>query len=202
MAQAKDKEAKEMKLLNGILVALALGSLAVAGMTLGDFLRGGTDDLFLALTALMLALVFAIMPLKWAYDQGMIFQPLVDEPPAAHEAHDNAHDESHGGSNRQNILIWVALLVLTAIEIFLGYIHLDAILMLVLLIGLSLIKAGLIVAYFMHMKFERRSFILTVVPIMIILLCLFAILFPDGSKMSKNRPDPNIVKAEEVEANK
>ena len=198
MAQAKDKEAKEMKLLNGILIILALGSLAVAASTLADFFRGGTDDLVLALTALMLAVVFAIMPLKWAYDNGMVFQPIPDEVPA-HAAHGDAHEESHGGSNRQNVFIWIALLALTAVEIFLGYIHLEAILMLVILIALSLVKAALIVAYFMHMKFERKSFILTVVPVMIILLCLFAILFPDGNKMSKNRPDPNIVKAEEVE---
>ena len=198
MAKTQDKDAKEMKLLNGVLGLLALGSLAVAAMTAADFFRGGTDDLFLTLTALLLAVVFAIMPLKWAYDQGMIFQPMPDEV----QAHEEAHGGEHGGSNRENIFIWIALLALTGVEIYLGYIHLDPILMLVILIGLSLIKAGLIIAYFMHMKFERRSFILTVVPVMIILLCLFAILFPDGRKMSKNRPDPNIVKAEEVEGNK
>jgi cytochrome c oxidase subunit IV len=200
MAQTKDKEAKEMKLLNGVLMLLALGSLAVAAMTFSDFFRGGTDDLFLALTALMLAVIFAIMPIKWAYDNGMIFQPILDEAPA-HAAFEDAHEDAHGGSNRQNIFIWVALLALTAVEIYLGYIHLDPVLMLVILIGLSLVKAGLIVAYFMHMKFERKSFILTVVPIMIILLCLFAILFPDGDRMRSNRPDPNIVKAEDVEGN-
>lgn len=195
MAKTIDKEAKEMKLLNGLLIALAVASLAVAALTGMDFFRGGTDDLFITLTALMLAVIFAIMPAKWAYDNGMLFQPIEDEPPA----HDDGHADAHGGSNRENIIIWIALLVLTAIEIYLGYKHLPPILMLVLLIGLSLVKAGLIVAYFMHMKFERRSFILTVVPVMIILLCLFAILFPDGKRISEHRPDPGIVRTDGTE---
>jgi cytochrome c oxidase subunit 4 len=81
----------------------------------------------------------------------------------------------------------VTLLVLTAIEIYLGYVHLRPLVMLTVLIGLSLVKAGLIVAYFMHMKFEKKTFIYTVVPITIVLLLLFGILFPDGKRLHDNR---------------
>jgi cytochrome c oxidase subunit IV len=178
---------KEQKYLNGTLILLALGSLAVAAYTAKDLLKAGTDDLFLILLCLLLAVLFAVNPLLWAYQNGKIFQPLEDEPVAEH-AHDDAHGEAHGGSNRENIIIWVVLLVLTAIEIYLGYKHLDPILMLSLLIGLSVIKVALIVAYFMHMKFERKSFIYTVIPGLVILLCLFAILFPDGKRLRENRP--------------
>jgi caa(3)-type oxidase subunit IV len=177
---------KEQKYLNGTLILLALGSLAVAAYTAKDLLKAGTDDLFLILLCLLMAVLFAVNPLLWAYRNGKIFQPLEDEPVAEH-AHDDAHADAHGGSNRENIIIWVVLLVLTAIEIYLGYKHLDPILMLVLLIGLSVIKVGLIVAYFMHMKFERKSFIYTVIPGLVILLCLFAILFPDGKRLHDNR---------------
>lgn len=177
---------KEQKYLNGTLILLALGSLAVAAYTAKDFLKAGTDDLFLILLCLLLAVLFAVNPLLWAYRNGMIFQPFDDEPVAEH-AHEDAHAEAHGGSNRENIIIWVVLLVLTAIEIYLGYKHLNPLLMLSLLIGLSVIKVALIVAYFMHMKFERKSFIYTVVPGLLILLCLFAILFPDGKRLRENR---------------
>jgi cytochrome c oxidase subunit IV len=178
----EDSKEREPKLLNGILILLAVGALGVAGLTGSNMLKAGTDDLFLILVCLLLALLFAVNPVLWAYRNGKIFQPLEDEPVAEH-----AHDDAHGGSNRQNITIWVSLLVLTGIEIFLGYIHLNAYLMLILLIGLSIIKAALIVAYFMHMKFEKKTFIYTVVPVMIVLLFLFAILFPDGKRLRENR---------------
>src|ERR1051325_4107305 len=141
MEQAKEREPK---LLNGILIALAVVAVGVATLTARDFLKAGTDDLFLILTCLLLAVLFSVNPLIWAYRKGKIFQPLDDE--AVEEEH---HDEAHGGSNRENIIIWGALLALTGIEIYLGYKHLNATLMLSLLIGLSIIKAGLIVAFFM-----------------------------------------------------
>lgn len=182
----EESKEREPKLLNGILILMALGAVGVAALTGSNLLKSGTDDLFLILVCLLLALLFAVNPLLWAYRNGKIFQPLEDEPVAEH-AHDDAHADAHAGSDRQNITVWGGLLVLTAIEIFLGYIHLNSYLMLILLIGLSIIKAALIVAYFMHMKFEKKTFIYTVVPVMIVLLFLFAILFPDGKRLRENR---------------
>lgn len=182
----EESKEKEPKLLNGILILMALGAVGVAALTGGNLLKAGTDDLFLILVCLLLALLFAINPLLWAYRNGKIFQPIEDEPVAEH-AHNDAHADAHAGSNRENIIVWGGLLLLTAIEIFLGYIHLNTYLMLILLIGLSIIKAALIVAYFMHMKFEKKTFIYTVVPVMIVLLILFGILFPDGKRLHDNR---------------
>jgi cytochrome c oxidase subunit 4 len=96
----------------------------------------------------------------------------------------------HADTNRQNVFIWIVLLVLTAIEVFLAYIHLNLVLMLVILMGLSIIKAALIMGYFMHLKFERMSFILTVVPVLIVLFCLFAIFFPDSLRLYELRGTP------------
>ena len=179
MEQAKEREPK---LLNGILIALAVVAVGVAALTAGDFLKAGTDDLFLILVCLLLAALFSVNPLIWAYRNGKIFQPLVDQP-----VEEDHHGEAHGGSNRENLIIWGALLALTGIEIYLGYKHLPPLQMLSILIGLSVIKAGLIVAYFMHMKFERKTFIYTVIPTIVVLLCLFAILFPDGKRLRDNR---------------
>ena len=179
MEQAKEREPK---LLNGILIALAVVAVGVATLTAGDFLKAGTDDLFLILVCLLLAALFSVNPLIWAYRNGKIFQPLVDQP-----VEEDHHGEAHGGSNRENLIIWGALLALTGIEIYLGYKNLNPYLMLSILIGISIIKAGLIVAYFMHMKFERKTFIYTVIPTIVVLLCLFAILFPDGKRLRDNR---------------
>lgn len=193
MEQSKEKE---QLLMNAILAALAVGSLAVAGWTAAaNQFKGGIDDLFLILVCLLLALLFAINPLIWAYNQGWISNPLAAEPAGEGELHATEH--LHGGSNRQNAMIWGVLLLLTAIEVFLAYIHLNLTLMLIILMGLSIIKAALIVAYFMHMKFEKLSFILTIVPILVVLLCLFAIVFPDSFRLRDHRPHSAVVSQQE-----
>ncbi|HWP43199.1 MAG TPA: cytochrome C oxidase subunit IV family protein [Blastocatellia bacterium] len=178
---------KEQLILNGALALLALGSLALAGWTVASYqFKGGVDDLFVVLVFLLLALLFAINPLIWAYNKGWITNPFASEPAAEEGEHALAH--GHGGSNRENVIVWGVLLALTGIEVFLAYIQLDLTLMLIIVMGLSIIKAALIVAYFMHMKFEKLSFILTVVPTLVVLLCLFAIVFPDSFRLRDQRP--------------
>jgi len=55
------------------------------------------------------------------------------------------------------------------------------------LIGLSVVKAAMIIAYFMHLKFERLSLILTIVPMLVICICLFFVFFPDSFRSSDLR---------------
>lgn len=93
----------------------------------------------------------------------------------------NAHAEEHfAGSNKLFISIWVWLVVLTLIEIFLAYRPMSIHVMLTILIGLSVIKAALIMAYFMHLKFERLSLILTLVPMLVVCILLLFVFFPDS----------------------
>jgi cytochrome c oxidase subunit 4 len=93
----------------------------------------------------------------------------------------SAHVEEHfAGSNKLFVSIWVWLVVLTLIEIFLAYRPMSVVLMLTILMGLSIIKAALIVAYFMHLKFERLSLILTIVPMLVVCICLLFVFFPDS----------------------
>ena len=93
----------------------------------------------------------------------------------------HAHAEEHfAGSNKLFISIWVALVVMTLVEILLAYVQLPFILMLTVLLGLSIIKAALIVAYFMHLKFERLSLVLTIVPMLVICILLLFVFFPDS----------------------
>ena len=71
---------------------------------------------------------------------------------------------SHGPGIPTFAKVWVALLVMTAVEVFLAYEQMPTLIMLTVLLGLSVIKAALIIAYFMHLKFERLSLFLTLFP--------------------------------------
>jgi len=93
----------------------------------------------------------------------------------------HAHVEEHfAGSNKLFISIWVWLVVLTLVEIFLAYKPMPIHLMLIVLLGLSIIKAALIMAYFMHLKFERLSLILTLIPMLVVCILLLFVFFPDS----------------------
>lgn len=185
-----ESKAKEIKALNVVLLGLSALSIGAAVWAVAsDRFKAGTDDVFLVLVCLMLALLFAVPPLMWAHANGMLKNPFADEAVEGGAAMEmEAGHAEHGGSNRENVIVWGALLALTAIEVFLAYIQINATLMLIILMGASIIKAALIVAYFMHLKFERLSLILTIVPTIVVLLCLFATLFPDSFRLHDLRP--------------
>jgi cytochrome c oxidase subunit 4 len=93
----------------------------------------------------------------------------------------HAHAEEHfAGSNKLFISIWVWLVALTLVEIFLAYRPMSTVIMLTILLGLSIIKAALIMAYFMHLKFERLSLILTLIPMLVVCILLLFVFFPDS----------------------
>ena len=91
------------------------------------------------------------------------------------------HAESHAGLF---VKVWIGLLVLTMIEIFLAYIQLGKVAMITILMALSLVKAGMIMAYFMHLKFDKPalSWILCV-PLVACLLIMVGYFFPDSFRI-------------------
>ena len=93
-------------------------------------------------------------------------------------------DEHFAGTNKLFISVWGWLVALTLVEIFLAYKPMPIHIMLLVLLGLSIIKAALIVAYFMHLKFERLSLILTIVPMLIVCIMLLLVFFPDSFRSS------------------
>lgn len=180
---------KEHKILNIICVAAVVILIGFAGfnaITAGSFLS--TDNLFLTTVCLMLALMFAVNPLMTLYAAGKLPWPLKKAVAGAGEAEVEVvehYEEVHfSGTNKLFLFIWLWLIVFTLVEIFLGYKPMQVHFMLTILIGLSVIKAALIIAYFMHLKFERLSLILTLVPMTVICIVLLFVFFPDSFRSS------------------
>ena len=94
----------------------------------------------------------------------------------------------HGATTGTFTKIWFVLLALTGVEVYLCYIQLPTLTMLTLLVGLSVIKAALIIAYFMHLKFERFSLFLTLFPMLILCILLMFISMPDSQRLLNMRP--------------
>jgi cytochrome c oxidase subunit 4 len=98
--------------------------------------------------------------------------------------HDVAtHDDSKG----QYFWVWGALLVLTAVEVVLAYRQVfQPLRMLQILLVLSVIKSALIIAYFMHLKFERALMRwLLVISVSACFVIMYFFFFPDADRILK-----------------
>ena len=75
------------------------------------------------------------------------------------------------------MLIWLALLILTAIEVGVAGIGINRTLLIWTLVGLAIWKAALVALYFMHLRFERlRLIILALAPVPLAFILVLAVL--------------------------
>lgn len=93
-----------------------------------------------------------------------------------------AEEQRHHGK-AQFYWVWIALLLITALEVFLTYQNLQPMRMLTILMGLSIIKAALIIGYFMHMKFEISRMKWITMCALVACLALMLIFFPDAFRI-------------------
>jgi cytochrome c oxidase subunit 4 len=86
-------------------------------------------------------------------------------------------------SQNQFFWVWGALLIMTGIEVYLAYQNMEPIRMLSMLMGLSILKAGLIIAYFMHMKYELARMRWLTMSSLVVCLSLMLIFLPDAFRL-------------------
>jgi len=80
----------------------------------------------------------------------------------AHAAPDVEPAESHGGQAHPiglYLKVWVLLFILSTMSYMVDYLHLSGMLRWILILLFMVLKAGLIVAVFMHMAWERLALI-------------------------------------------
>ncbi len=172
----------------GYLFTFALGIWGVA--TFAQLIAGGAlaaslDNLFLTLfSALMAVLSFGY--LAWRFNpsklgpaavagSGVSVEPYVlPEDPVYKDAHIPIFNK-----------IWMGLLALTLIEVVLAYVQIAGVLvMLMILLVLSVIKAGMIMGWFMHLKFDHPIFSWVVVaPAAACILIMCGYFFPDSFRL-------------------
>src|SRR5580693_5950115 len=103
--------------------------------------------------------------------------------------HTEEAEHISGATAKTFLNVWFALLAMTGIEVFLAYEQIPVLIFLTALVGLSVIKAALIIAYFMHLKFEKLSLFLTLFPMLILCIILMLLIFmPDSNRLMNMRP--------------
>ncbi|MDR5683981.1 MAG: cytochrome C oxidase subunit IV family protein [Armatimonadota bacterium] len=96
--------------------------------------------------------------------------------PQAHPS--GPHAEDHG--YRVYGTTWFWLLIITIAEVGITFLHIPRVLMVLGLVGMAIAKAVLIMAYFMHLKFERRTLTYMIGLPMILIVVLYFALWPDA----------------------
>ena len=99
-------------------------------------------------------------------------------------------EEAHAGATvGTNVAIWIGLVAITGLEVILAYEHLQPTVMLTVLVALSLVKAAMIMSFFMHLKYEKLGLVLLLIPATIFCLCMmFIFFFPDAFRLLQMRP--------------
>ena len=96
--------------------------------------------------------------------------------------HQVAEEQTHHPKS-QFLWVWAALLLMTGIEVWLAYQNMELIRMLFILMGLSVIKAALIIAYFMHMKFEISAMKWVTMTSLVFCLAMMLVFLPDAFRI-------------------
>ena len=99
-------------------------------------------------------------------------------------------EEAHAGASvGTNVAVWIGLVAITFLEVFLAYEELQPSVMLSILVVLSVVKAAMIMSFFMHLKYEKFTLVLWLVPAMIFCICMmFIFFFPEAFRLLQMRP--------------
>jgi caa(3)-type oxidase subunit IV len=177
----------------GSLLSMASGAVAAVCLAAPILLLArygiSVDTLFGLVVGLTLSAIFGVNPLLELREpvEQMIVESKKINQTQAHKTY---------------YMVWAGLLVLTVIEIVLIFPNLSTVGMLLILVGLSLIKSYLIMYYFMHLRSETMSLKLTLIPITLILIGLFAIFFPDSYRALHRGVNLDTIKVEKAETPK
>jgi cytochrome c oxidase subunit IV len=99
----------------------------------------------------------------------------------AHSGEPGARAGGDSEGYRVYSVVWLWLLALTLLELGAVLVHVPRGLLVFLLLTMALMKAALIIAYFMHLRYERLSLVYAVVtPMFFLAIVIFAFMGPDA----------------------
>lgn len=97
-------------------------------------------------------------------------------------------DAGHAGGYRIYAVTWLWLLVITVMELGVVVLGVPKVLLVITLITMAVLKAGLIMAYFMHLRQEKLSLVYAVVvPMFFLAIVLFSGVGPDALSVLNSR---------------
>ncbi len=88
------------------------------------------------------------------------------------EEHPHDHEEHHIVGNSVYIIVWVALMILTAVTVWVAR-HDFGVLNIVVALGIASVKASIVALFFMHLKYEDKlTWAFAIYPIFLLALLI------------------------------
>lgn len=96
--------------------------------------------------------------------------------------------EGASGSLTAYIVVYVAILALSGLQILIAYQQIDGSQMLLRMLSVAIAQAGLAITFFMHMKSEKRTLALFLLPATIFVLAMMNMIWSDSFRLLTMRP--------------
>ena len=81
------------------------------------------------------------------------------------------------------VMVWGALLLIVALEVFLTYQHLAPGTLLAALLALAIVEAAIGLMYFMHMRYERSVLFWSTIPYLVLCSLLLNHIWRDAARI-------------------
>jgi caa(3)-type oxidase subunit IV len=98
--------------------------------------------------------------------------------------------EKHSGGLTTYLVVYVCILVLAGVQIVLAYQHTEGAQLFFRMLSVALVQAWLAVMFFMHMRTERRSLVLSLGLYTVFVLLMMNMIWSDSFRLLHMRPFP------------
>jgi cytochrome c oxidase subunit IV len=85
-------------------------------------------------------------------------------------------------------VIYFFILAIAGLQVVIAYQNIDGAQMFLRMLSLAIIQAGLAIMFFMHMKTERRSLLLTLIPATLFVLLMMNMIWSDSNRILDGAP--------------
>jgi len=96
--------------------------------------------------------------------------------------------EGPSGSLTTYLVVYVCILIISGLQILIAYQHIDGSQMFLRMLLLAIMQAGLAITFFMHMKSEKRSLALFLLPATVFVLAMMNMIWSDSFRLLTMRP--------------
>jgi cytochrome c oxidase subunit IV len=87
------------------------------------------------------------------------------------------------------VIVWIVLIGINLLELLVTWRQLATRSLFAVLMGLAFINAILVVSFFMHLKYERKKLVFTLIPATIFVMIMMLEMSPDSTRANKLRPN-------------
>jgi len=96
--------------------------------------------------------------------------------------------EGPSGGLTTYVVVYIVILALSALQIAIAYENIDGSQMLLRMLSVAIVQAGLAITFFMHMKSEKRSLALFLLPATIFVLAMMNMIWSDSFRLLTMHP--------------